>query len=51
MMEAGQRDAMMLVLVMEEAHKLRNMSGLSKLEKHGHGFLLVSRKECSLPIS
>lgn len=34
MIKAGQRDAMMLVLVIEEeAHKPRNVSGFSNLEK------------------
>lgn len=34
MIKAGERDAMMLVLVVEkEAHKPRIVSGLSKLEK------------------
>lgn len=34
MMKAGQRDDMMLILVMEEeAHKPRSVSGLSKLKK------------------
>lgn len=34
MMKAGQRDAMMLALVMEEeAHKPKNVNGVSTLEK------------------